>query len=991
MKKTKRDQIYNIDEFEDLTLFANESFDTQDVDLFEFTSEESSPLTRLKSIILSLDWEITDEILQELADEVANLESVYQGDKVAEVYLQGLGKIGSYIRSKGAYAHPNAIKLLLTFFYDFEKTVSSPNLSGEEITRILKVDIRKFKILQYQIALGEEEATGTPAAPPSAAAPAPVETGGDHRKLLKAAILSLDWEVTEESLAQYTASLEGFRAQVADNRLALVLIQGLQAIGAYIGEQRAEAHPEAFALLHSFAEALERIAGDESAALDETRAREIITEQINRLDHLKLLIASPGQAVIDEARIDRVVGEISGPAAAADIVEEPFPGPAEVEADHSEALAAAFPIELDTAGGAAEPADQDLAAELDNLFATEAMPAMESADIQYPDEVLPPEAIHPVDDELADDRIEASLHARRGLAPALTGAEENGPAQREPDQPAEDDLAEQLDVLFAEADRGGDADQAPAAADLGLELDFGAGQGPEEALADVAEPADHIDLGLEPSPAGLELDSSLDSLFAEPATRPAHTPAAAEELSLDLETFDDSLSAPAGSPAQRADFDLEAALPPENFDLEGTLDSLFAEPVGAGEALADTPAAAREEATDTLAAAPADEPASALSDIDEANFVDALGLEEMTGEPGLEDIESRLDSFFAETGEAPEEPAKAAIPVEEIEQSLFFADDQPVTAALADAGEERGFSEEEEMAALADAPMADIEEKLDLFFGATEEPEDGPMDTPGVAARDETVAEAPLETLLAGLPVDAADEAGMALAGTGGEVAAGAGQPNFFGAASEDDEEEPQTADEDDLTRALEATIAAGETGAPPVGLGLATALSPSPAEREPALAGLGALLPGVVRRPTGDTVRAVLEQTEALAQLTEDAGQRALVQLLGAVVNLLGRTAGQADTASAALVNYLYERLLRGDGTAPTLATAIGRYAAWQQEVCARLPLLPARGEGATADTPVEYTAGDLYAELAELRAGFRDELARLRHEIAHLQRHQH
>ena len=201
MKKTKRDQIYNIDEFEDLTLFANESFDTQDVDLFEFTSEESSPLTRLKSIILSLDWEITDEILQELADEVANLESVYQGDKVAEVYLQGLGKIGSYIRSKGAYAHPNAIKLLLTFFYDFEKTVSSPNLSGEEITRILKVDIRKFKILQYQIALGEEEATGTSAAPPSAAAPAPVETGGDHRKLLKAAILSLDWEVTEESLA----------------------------------------------------------------------------------------------------------------------------------------------------------------------------------------------------------------------------------------------------------------------------------------------------------------------------------------------------------------------------------------------------------------------------------------------------------------------------------------------------------------------------------------------------------------------------------------------------------------------------------------------------------------------------------------------------------------------------------------------------------------------------------------------------------------------
>ena len=165
MKKTKQEQIYNIDEIEDLTLFANESFDTQEVDLFEFSSEESSPLTRLKSIILSLDWEINDETLQELADELQNLQTTWQGDKVAEVYLQGLEKIGRYIRSKGAYAHPNSIKLLLTFFYNFEKITSSPNLTGEDITKILKSDIRKFKILQYQINQSEESGRAT-AVPP---------------------------------------------------------------------------------------------------------------------------------------------------------------------------------------------------------------------------------------------------------------------------------------------------------------------------------------------------------------------------------------------------------------------------------------------------------------------------------------------------------------------------------------------------------------------------------------------------------------------------------------------------------------------------------------------------------------------------------------------------------------------------------------------------------------------------------------------------------
>ena len=987
MKKTKRVQIDSIDEFEDLTLFANESFDTGDVDLFEFTSEESSALTRLKSTILSLDWEITDEILQELADEVANLESVYAGDKVAEVYLQGLDKIGSYIRSKGAYAHPNSIKLLLTFFYDFEKAVSSPNISGEEITRILKADIRKFKILQYQIALGEKDQTKEPVLEISAAVPAPEDSGGDHRKLLKAAILSLDWEVTEESLAQYTASLVGFRAQVADNRLALVLVQGLQVLGEYIGEQRAGAHPEAFALLHSFAEALEQVADRAESGLDDAQARKIITAQINRLDHLKLLIAAPGQVPIDEARIDEVVGEISTPAAAADIASEPFAGLDEATTDHGAALTEAFPIELDTDHGADEQAGLDLATELDSLFAETSKPAMESADVQYPDEVLPPEAIHPLDDELADGHIEASLHDRRGLAPALSGAEESERTSPERDLPAEDDLAEQLDVFFAKTE--GESDDSPA--DTVLDLDFSADTGPTAALADAEEPADHIDLGLETTPAGLDLEASLDSFFTEPAAGSAAAPAEYEPLSLDLEPAGEEEPPPVGPTADLGQFDLEADLPPENFDLEGTLDNLFAEPVTDDEGAEALPEIGADASADTRPAA--SEPEIALSEVDEPNFVDALGLEEMTEEPGLEDIESRLDSFFADPGNEPEQPAAASPSVEEIEQSLFFADEHGLPAALADAEEERGFSEEEEKAGLAFSPLADIDEKLDLFFGEAEQAAAEPTDGE-TADEARAVEETPLATLLADLPVDpaGADET-LGLDSAGGESAEPDLEPqfDFFGEASDDDEEELHTAAEDDLTRALEATIAAEQPTAPAAGLGLATAVAPSAAEREPVLTSLGALLPGVVRSPTREQVHAALEQTAILRDLTDDAGQRALVQLVGAVVTLLGRTAGQDNTDTGALVNYLYTALLHGDGGPATLATAVSRYASWQEGVCARMPLIPARREGDAGEPQLEYTARDLYFELSELRAGFRDELAQLRHEMQHLQQHRH
>jgi pilus assembly protein FimV len=264
MKKSQREPVVKIDEFEDLTLFANESFDTQDVDLFEFSSEESSPLTRLKSIILSLDWEINDDILQELADELETLQAMWTDDKVAEVYLQGLSKLGGYLRTRGAYAHPNSIKLLLTFFYNFEKIISSQNISGEEISNLLKGDVRKFRILQYQINQSDLESSPPVVEPTEAAAPLhPQESalrGADHGKELKAAILSLDWEVTDDSLRHFNTKLSRFHEEVTDNKGALVLIQGLQALGDYIAEERADAHPEAFILLHSFNDALEQVA-----------------------------------------------------------------------------------------------------------------------------------------------------------------------------------------------------------------------------------------------------------------------------------------------------------------------------------------------------------------------------------------------------------------------------------------------------------------------------------------------------------------------------------------------------------------------------------------------------------------------------------------------------------------------------------------------------------------------------------------------------------
>lgn len=278
----------DVNEYDDLTRFADENFDTGEVDLFQFIGDDSSPLTRLKSVILSLDWDITDEYLQELAEELAELAPAWQDDRAATIYLQGMGKIGKYLRLRGAHAHPNAIKLLLTYFYDFEKIFSTPDLDDAQITRMLQNDVRKFKVLQYQIKLAEESADEEVRGLNGGR-----ETGraGNALRQFKAAILELDWEVTDDSLARFAEALKVLGDAQIENKAALLLIHGMQVLGRYISDERAHAHPDVFNLLHAFHGGLERILDTGPGALNRQQKKNILLDRINRLNHLKSLIA----------------------------------------------------------------------------------------------------------------------------------------------------------------------------------------------------------------------------------------------------------------------------------------------------------------------------------------------------------------------------------------------------------------------------------------------------------------------------------------------------------------------------------------------------------------------------------------------------------------------------------------------------------------------------------------------------------------------------
>lgn len=724
----------NVDQFDDLTRFLDEDFDTDDVDLFEFTTEEDSPLTGLKSIVLSLDWEITDETLDELADELARLknEEMFLADKVSQVYLQGLSKIGQYILSEGAHAHPNAIKLLLTFYYDFEKILSSETITGTEITALLKADVRKFKILQYQIAKKHGVAAPVPAAE-EAKKMGLVYTDSEALRGIRAAILELDWEVTDEGLDRLAEQLDKLKDKFADNRFIKVLLQGLFSIRSYISEEKGRAHPEAYTLLHTFSEAIAKLI--ENDGLDDEQRQEIIVEQINGLNNLKSLIAQSaaveelGEEAIEE--VERVEEKT------ADFEKEEVPSPDEVPALTEKLSEEEEEEEEPVEDAEIAPALADDEAEGTEIREDEAPPEELTAKLESffgPDEqVAEPEdkvvgkAEAPSLDEEAEEEIIAPAFADRedeeDIAPALADDEAEGTEITEEEPPEE--LEERLEFFFGE-DEEASQPEPPAPE-------------PQAAQTPVAEPPEtkheepvaEIEDELEP----FEEDSLAEDIEIEPALAGDESEGTEIEEEAPPEELTERLEFFFGTDEEVASFEEK---PPEAPESEKISEPAETESEAEEEEEEIVPALSGSPEEAGYGPGEDEAPPEGLAEKLEGFFGDEEAAPEETSEiPAEKQAEAGFEAMFEdEDAEKDEEIAPALHEEEDVAPALFEEGEEETETAPALADEEEDvapalFDEGEEGSEIIEeTPPEELSEKLEFFFGdekeeKEEEPETG--------------------------------------------------------------------------------------------------------------------------------------------------------------------------------------------------------------------------------------------------------------------------
>ncbi len=121
------------------------------VDIESLLTEETSPIDELKAIVMSLDWEISDQTMDEFSGEIKKLKELWGDEKVPLTLLKILGALGGYIKAAKDLVHPDSVKLLHSVYNNLEKVVITPGIPEYEKQQIIISEFAKYNELKEEL------------------------------------------------------------------------------------------------------------------------------------------------------------------------------------------------------------------------------------------------------------------------------------------------------------------------------------------------------------------------------------------------------------------------------------------------------------------------------------------------------------------------------------------------------------------------------------------------------------------------------------------------------------------------------------------------------------------------------------------------------------------------------------------------------------------------------------------------------------------------
>jgi pilus assembly protein FimV len=106
---------------------------------------------------------------------------------------------------------------------------------------------------------------------------------------LKEMVLSIDWEISDKSMAGFLKEVDRLKQQYQEDKITVSFLKMLAGVGRYINAKRAKAHPSSIKLLSPIYLNLEKVIS--SNKLTDTDKRRILFSDIRKFKKLKEEIA----------------------------------------------------------------------------------------------------------------------------------------------------------------------------------------------------------------------------------------------------------------------------------------------------------------------------------------------------------------------------------------------------------------------------------------------------------------------------------------------------------------------------------------------------------------------------------------------------------------------------------------------------------------------------------------------------------------------------
>lgn len=109
------------------------------------------PLYNLKKTVLSMEWEITDELIMKYLEQLNHFKKILIKDKYVSALIKLQCVLGNFIKTYKGDAHPFAFTMLRTNFISLNKIVSAKNMSREDKQKIIGKEIKRYNKLRMLV------------------------------------------------------------------------------------------------------------------------------------------------------------------------------------------------------------------------------------------------------------------------------------------------------------------------------------------------------------------------------------------------------------------------------------------------------------------------------------------------------------------------------------------------------------------------------------------------------------------------------------------------------------------------------------------------------------------------------------------------------------------------------------------------------------------------------------------------------------------------